>query len=143
MIFPKGIGPDMFSWSRHYVVEVCMLPSSLLVSAFFVLFHNKPNKYIWGYQNIFLFQQFSGRNGVLFEKSARVPIFLRPHHQVTTMLLKTPHHHVTTMLLKTPHHHVTTMLLRTPHLHIIQNNSHCAIQNTPPHVARERETDLF
>ena len=31
MIFQKRIGPDMFSWIRHYVVEVCALPSAVLV----------------------------------------------------------------------------------------------------------------
>ena len=31
MIFQKCIGPDMFSWIRHYVAEVCALPSALLV----------------------------------------------------------------------------------------------------------------
>ena len=30
-ISQKCIGPDMFSWIRHYVVEVCVLPSALLV----------------------------------------------------------------------------------------------------------------
>ena len=30
-IFQKCIGPDMFSWIRHYVVEVCAPPSALLV----------------------------------------------------------------------------------------------------------------
>jgi len=31
MIFQKCIGPDMFSWIRHYVLEVCALPSVLVV----------------------------------------------------------------------------------------------------------------
>ena len=31
MIFQKFIGPDMFSCIRHYMVEVCALPSALLV----------------------------------------------------------------------------------------------------------------
>ena len=31
MIFEKCIGPDMFSWIRHYVAEVCAPPSALLV----------------------------------------------------------------------------------------------------------------
>ena len=31
MISQKVIGPDMFSWIRHYVAEVCALPSGLLV----------------------------------------------------------------------------------------------------------------
>ena len=31
MIFQKYIRPDMFSWIRHYVAEVCALPSALLV----------------------------------------------------------------------------------------------------------------
>ena len=31
MIFQKCIGPDVFSWIRHYVAEVCALPSALLV----------------------------------------------------------------------------------------------------------------
>ena len=30
-MFQKGIGPDMFSWIRHYVAEVCALPSALPV----------------------------------------------------------------------------------------------------------------
>ena len=32
LIFQKCIGPDIFSWIRHYVVEVCALPSALLVT---------------------------------------------------------------------------------------------------------------
>ena len=35
MIFLKCIGPDMFSWIRHYVAEVCALPSALLVAFVF------------------------------------------------------------------------------------------------------------
>ena len=31
MVFQKCIGPDMFSWNRHYVAEVCAPPSTLLV----------------------------------------------------------------------------------------------------------------
>ena len=31
MIFQKCIGPDMFSWIRYCVAEVCALPSDLLV----------------------------------------------------------------------------------------------------------------
>ena len=31
MIFQKCNGPDMFSWIRHYVAEVCALPGALLV----------------------------------------------------------------------------------------------------------------
>ena len=31
MIFQICIGPDMFSWIRHYVAEVCAPPSALLV----------------------------------------------------------------------------------------------------------------
>ena len=38
MIFQKCIGPNMFSWIRHYVVEVCALPSALLVFSATVLF---------------------------------------------------------------------------------------------------------
>ena len=30
-ISQKCIGPDMFSWIRHYMAEVCALPSALLV----------------------------------------------------------------------------------------------------------------
>ena len=30
MIFQKCIGPDMFSWIRHYVADVCAPPSALL-----------------------------------------------------------------------------------------------------------------
>ena len=32
MIFLKGVGPDVFSWIRHYVAEVCALPSALPVN---------------------------------------------------------------------------------------------------------------
>ena len=31
MIFQKCIGPDMFSWIRHYAAEVCAPPRALLV----------------------------------------------------------------------------------------------------------------
>ena len=31
MIFQKCIGPDMFSWMRHFVVEVCAPPSAVLI----------------------------------------------------------------------------------------------------------------
>ena len=37
MIFQKCIGPDMFSWIRNYVAEVCALPIALLVSLCFLL----------------------------------------------------------------------------------------------------------
>ena len=32
MIFQKCIGPDMFSWIRHYMAEVCSLHSALLIN---------------------------------------------------------------------------------------------------------------
>ena len=32
MLFQKVIGPDMFSWIWPYVVEVCAIPSALLVN---------------------------------------------------------------------------------------------------------------
>uniref|UniRef100_A0A8C4WWW4 G-protein coupled receptors family 2 profile 1 domain-containing protein n=1 Tax=Eptatretus burgeri TaxID=7764 RepID=A0A8C4WWW4_EPTBU len=38
MIFQKYIGPDMFLWIRHYVVEVCAPLSSLLVIAGIITF---------------------------------------------------------------------------------------------------------
>ena len=31
MTFQKCIGPNVFSWIRYYVAEVCALPSALLV----------------------------------------------------------------------------------------------------------------
>ena len=31
LLVEKGIGPDMFLWIGHYVAEVCALPSALLV----------------------------------------------------------------------------------------------------------------
>ena len=31
LVFQKCNGPDMFLWIRHYVVEVCVLLSALLV----------------------------------------------------------------------------------------------------------------
>ena len=34
MIFQEYIGPDMFSWIRHYMAEVCALPSVLRVNVF-------------------------------------------------------------------------------------------------------------
>ena len=37
MIFQKYIRPDMFSWIRHYVVEVCALLSALLVLSLFTV----------------------------------------------------------------------------------------------------------
>ena len=36
MIFQKCIGPNMFSWIRHYVAEVCALPSALLVISVYI-----------------------------------------------------------------------------------------------------------
>ena len=36
-IFPKCIGPDMFSWIKHCVAEVCALPSALQVKSAFVV----------------------------------------------------------------------------------------------------------
>ena len=36
-ISQKCIGPDMFSWIRHYLAEVCAPPSALLV--YYYLFY--------------------------------------------------------------------------------------------------------
>ena len=38
MLFQKCIGPDMFSWIRHDVAEVCAPPSILLVGIVFCIF---------------------------------------------------------------------------------------------------------
>ena len=35
IISQKCIGPDMFSWVRHYMAEVCAPPSALLVASAF------------------------------------------------------------------------------------------------------------
>ena len=40
MIFQKCIGPDMFSWIRHYGAEVCALLSALLVHNAFLWWRN-------------------------------------------------------------------------------------------------------
>ena len=42
MIFQKCIGPDRFSWIRHYVVEVCALQSALPVQKCI-----GPNMFSW------------------------------------------------------------------------------------------------
>ena len=43
-IFKTCIGPDMVSWTRHYVVEVCARPSALLVLKCGSLAHEKCSR---------------------------------------------------------------------------------------------------
>ena len=51
MIFEKCSGPDMFSWLRHCVAEVCALPSALLVAKY-INGDKVPNFFIWSLKSL-------------------------------------------------------------------------------------------